>query len=487
MNEGAFPGVDGFTIRRVIGSGGFSTVYEAIQDDIGSSVALKVLNVSIHGETGARRLEREYRSMGRLRDQPGIVPVYGTARTSDGHAVIVMGYMPNGSLHDRILKNGPLPVDDVVRIADELATALTNSHTIGIQHRDIKPENVLFDARDNAALSDFGLATLEGMRDASQTAASLSPPHAPPERFLGVSNPDPVAGDIYSLASTLATCITGRPPFGTSDQGGIVGLITRVCNDPTPAFERPGMPRGLTDAIRLGLSKDPADRPANAGAFRSAATHDDSPRTEDAAITPTEDATVTHAPTQAESAPEKVETATRSGSDATRSGVTRTISESETLVIAPPTPDKKRKNRHAVWIAAIAALVILIAGGAFALRSQKNSTPEAPATPVRQVTPTTMPVTVAGGNGDGSGPNQLSAPFGVAIDGKGNLYITDSSNYRVQKWTPGATSGTTVAGGNGDGSGPNQLSGPYGVAIDGKGNLYITDSSNYRVQKWSLP
>jgi len=267
--DAAFPRVEGYTITRVIGTGGFSTVYEATQDDIGSTVALKVLNVSIHDEAGARRLDREYRSMGRLRDQPGIVPVYGTARTSEGNAVIVMAFMPGGSLLDRIRRTGPLSGSDAERMAVELADALTAAHAVGIHHRDIKPENVLFDAYGHASLSDFGLATVEGLRDASQTAASLSPPHAPPERFTGDANPDPVAGDVYSLASTLHQSLTGTPPFGTSDHGGIVGLINRVCNDPVPTIDRPDVAEGLRAAILAGLAKAPSDRPSSVGEFRS--------------------------------------------------------------------------------------------------------------------------------------------------------------------------------------------------------------------------
>ena len=94
-------------------------------------------------------------------------------------------------------------------------------------------------------------------------------------------------------------------------------------------------------------------------------------------------------------------------------------------------------------------------------------------------------ITVAGGNGGGSGANQFSNPIGIAIDGQGNLYITDYFNYRVQKWAPGASEGVTVAGGNGAGSAANQLYSPTGIAVDDQGNVYIADSYNNRVQKWA--
>ncbi|MFM8973865.1 MAG: serine/threonine-protein kinase, partial [Actinomycetota bacterium] len=177
--------VPGFTVRRRVGEGGFAAVFEAIQDDVGATVALKVLATGVGTAQSQRRLEREYRSMGRLRDLRGIVPVYGTTATAEGLPVIVMAYMAGGSLLDRLRANGPLSVEEVLHITDVLCEALQAAHDAGIYHRDIKPENILLDRYGQPALSDFGIASVEGVQDASQTAASLSPPHAPPERFTG--------------------------------------------------------------------------------------------------------------------------------------------------------------------------------------------------------------------------------------------------------------------------------------------------------------
>lgn len=93
--------------------------------------------------------------------------------------------------------------------------------------------------------------------------------------------------------------------------------------------------------------------------------------------------------------------------------------------------------------------------------------------------------TAAGGNGRGGGANQLSGPEGIALGRNGDLYIADEGNNRIQKWAPGATSGTTVVGGAGWGSGANQLSYPVDVALDDTGNLYIADYGNNRIQKWA--
>ena len=100
-------------------------------------------------------------------------------------------------------------------------------------------------------------------------------------------------------------------------------------------------------------------------------------------------------------------------------------------------------------------------------------------------------VTVAGGNGEGSGATQLFEPFGVALDAAGNLYVADSGNHRVQKFASGCVNtetskcaGVTVAGGNGYGLGATQLNEPYGVAVDSAGNVFVADTFNHRVQRF---
>jgi len=98
----------------------------------------------------------------------------------------------------------------------------------------------------------------------------------------------------------------------------------------------------------------------------------------------------------------------------------------------------------------------------------------------------TVGVTVAGGNGYGSNPDQLAFPRGIFVDTNGDLYIADSDNHRIQKWASGAAVGITVAGGNGYGSDPNQLASPSDVFVDTNGDLYIADSDNNRIQKWAF-
>jgi len=103
-------------------------------------------------------------------------------------------------------------------------------------------------------------------------------------------------------------------------------------------------------------------------------------------------------------------------------------------------------------------------------------------------TSSTNGTTVAGGNGSGSGANQFNNHYGIDLDSSNNLYVADLVNHRIQKFSSGSTSstnGTTVAGGNGSGSGANQLSNPVDVAVDSSGNIFITEVVNNRIQKFT--
>ncbi|CAF3289409.1 unnamed protein product [Rotaria socialis] len=94
---------------------------------------------------------------------------------------------------------------------------------------------------------------------------------------------------------------------------------------------------------------------------------------------------------------------------------------------------------------------------------------------------------VAGGQGQGNALTQLSYPNGIFVDTLGTLYVADSENHRVMRWTQGdKKQGTVIVGGNGVGEGANQFSAPIGLSFDRQGNLYVGDYGNNRVQRFSI-
>lgn len=103
----------------------------------------------------------------------------------------------------------------------------------------------------------------------------MSPPHAPPERFLGTPGASQVAADVYSLGSTLHQALTGRPPFGTVEEGSIALLMNRIIGDPVPPIGRADVPTSLEAVLRTAMAKDPADRYASMDEFAAALRHVD--------------------------------------------------------------------------------------------------------------------------------------------------------------------------------------------------------------------
>lgn len=259
-DESDLPHVDGYSDLELIGRGGFSLVYSATQLGIGRRVALKVIAAA---GADARRLEREAAALGALSNVEHALSVFAVTRADDGRPVLVVPLMVE-SLAQRISTRGACTSTEVARWARQLGGALDEAHVLGIHHRDVKPENVLLSAGGDAFLADFGIATMQSLGAATTTMFSLSPPHAAPERFSG-TEPGGIAGDIYSLASTLYAALAGSPPFGTASSGGALGLMRRVAEDPVPPIE--GIEPAANEALIKALAKIPIDRPASAMAF----------------------------------------------------------------------------------------------------------------------------------------------------------------------------------------------------------------------------
>lgn len=252
---GRVPTVDGFDDLALLGVGGSATVYAGTDRRRGDRCALKVLSGAM-GDT--RRFQRECGILTQIAHIDGVVEVRQATFAEDGRPVIVMELLPGGTLSDRI-RSDPPPAFDVLTMGVKLAVALELAHRRGVFHRDIKPANVLFDATGQPALADFGIAVTEDEAPSATTHRSLSPPHSPPERFND-ADVDPRLGDVWSLASTLYTALSGRPPFGTASDGGLVGLATRVAEAPVPPIERDDLPNGLEVGLHAAMAKNPEHR-----------------------------------------------------------------------------------------------------------------------------------------------------------------------------------------------------------------------------------
>lgn len=391
------PTIEGFHDLVPIGRGGFSTVYAATQAGIERRVAVKVLDLGFSDE---HRFQRECRTLGTLSAVPGIVPVLQATFTSSGQPCIVMQLMDGGSLSNRIRSTGPLAPQDVLRNGVVLCGALQHAHDARIFHRDIKPENVLFHGND-AAIADFGIALVDDLESRSQTMDSISPPHAPPERFVD-GHADPVLGDVYSLGSTLYTALAGRPPFGTSSDGGLAGLIQRVTTLAPPPMPRMDVPADLVQVLERALAKDPLGRFQSMGSFAAAL----AAVADGAALTaPPIDSTVRRVPGMAPAPPASASASSPPPLAAPPSSATVLRAPGSAMppptdqseITSPSAPTGRRRAAAVLWSVAGVLLILAIGGGAYLIGQRSDQTDAAAAAPTSSTaastTSTTTPTT----------------------------------------------------------------------------------------------
>ncbi len=247
--------VPGYRIVGLCGGGATAKVYVAIQNSLGRQVALKVmLSPYTDNEERTNRFIKEGRINARL-SHPNIVTIHDVGITDKYH-YIAMEYMPYGNLRKRLTKR--LEFDWILKVVEQIASALAYAHENGILHRDIKPENILFGDENSAVLSDFGIATVLGSCSQNKSQYSLGTPrYMSPDQIRSL--PIGPSSDIYSLGIVLFEMLTGNKPFNGKDA---VSILTAHVHDPIPTL--PYASQHLQPLINKMLAKHPKDRLNNA-------------------------------------------------------------------------------------------------------------------------------------------------------------------------------------------------------------------------------
>lgn len=235
-------------VRR-LGHGGFGTVWEAVDTQLGRTVALKIAHAPDR-ET-EERMQREARALAAL-SHPNCVHVYDLVEEPDGLA-LVMEYLEGQPLAEIVDTAGPL--DDVAagRLWATMASALAAAHSKGVLHRDVKPSNVIIDPSGVAHLIDFGIARSRG--DSKLTATGMmvgTPDYVAPETAAGA--PASPASDAWQLAATVSYALTGQPPRGTRETPMAALMAAARAEPPTQ------LPRHSVHAKLLAASLDPQPR-----------------------------------------------------------------------------------------------------------------------------------------------------------------------------------------------------------------------------------
>ncbi|MEV6713033.1 protein kinase [Lentzea sp. NPDC051208] len=220
------PGNGRFRRVRQLGSGGFGTVWLAVDEQLDRTVAVKLAHAP-DNDTEARML-REARALAAVR-HPNCVRVFDIVQDPDGLA-LVMEYIEGASLSETVLKNGLIDDKLAARLWLNMADALAAAHDRGVLHRDVKPSNVIVDNQGTAHLIDFGIARSKG--DSTLTATGMmvgTPDFLAPETARGeTASP---ASDSWQLAATVSYALTGHPPRG-SRENPISSLMAAAQGEP---------------------------------------------------------------------------------------------------------------------------------------------------------------------------------------------------------------------------------------------------------------
>lgn len=245
------PELPGYSIDRLLGSGGMADVWLGVQLGLNRPVAIKVLRDDDPEQVS--RFEQEARLIAKL-EHPNIVPIIDIRVSAAGRLCYVMRHLPGGDLAAR---GRPLPPEQIRQLLRALLGALKKAHEHGIVHRDVKPENVLYDEDGRPRLSDFGIAL---QRDATRLTrhgeAIGSVTYMSPEQARGAEIDQ--RSDLYSVGVMTFELLVGHPPF----QGKEVEVLLKHQTDPVPTL--PLMVAGWQRWLEQALAKSPGARFDNA-------------------------------------------------------------------------------------------------------------------------------------------------------------------------------------------------------------------------------
>jgi len=375
---------DRYQLVRRIGAGGMAQVYVAQDRLLGRDVAVKILHEESAGDTTyVERFRREAKAVAQL-NHPNVVAVYDwghtTSDASGGRSdyYMVMEYVPGPNLKEVVRARGPLPEDEALSIAAQIASALEVAHERGLVHRDVKPHNVLIAPNGRAKVADFGIAHDAGLTELTRTnivpgtAHYLSPEQAQRAVLDGRS-------DIYSLGVVLYEMLTGHVPF--EGRSLVDVALQHVHDKPVPPRKvRPELSRATEAVVLKALEKDPKKRFQTAEAMRQALERARAQRDEVAPVPPDQRAT--------DPLPGRQNTV-----QAPLTGPR----ERARRVIPPPERVEHAERRGLWFIALPIALLLLIGGGVYAVLHQgggasagKHTTPPAVIAP-KTATPLPTP------------------------------------------------------------------------------------------------
>ncbi|MBE9187128.1 protein kinase [Microcoleus sp. LEGE 07076] len=246
-----------YTLEQELGRGGFGITFRANHRYLGQPVVIKTLNESLRQQPNFAEFDRKFQDEARRLAScvhPNIVRV-SDFFVEDGQPYMVMDYIAGQDLGDVVLPNRPLPEQLAISYITQIGAALKAVHQKGLLHRDIKPQNILLrQGTQEVVLIDFGIAR-EFTNGATQNHTNMvSDGYAPPEQYFAQGKYTP-ATDVYGLAATLYTLLTGQVP---------VAAILRTSQPmPSPRDLQPSVSPAVSQAVMRGMTVEAQNRPAS--------------------------------------------------------------------------------------------------------------------------------------------------------------------------------------------------------------------------------
>ncbi|WP_157746307.1 serine/threonine-protein kinase [Micromonospora inositola] len=256
-----------YQAEELLGIGGMGEVWRGRDLRLDRPVAIKLLTAAgLDEPMAAERFDREARAAARL-SHPHIVGVYDFG-TEEDDSYLVMELVEGRSV-SALIADGPLPIGQALSIAAQACDGIAAAHAVGVVHRDVKPGNLIVTPSGTVKICDFGIARLPGTAGQNTLTGPATKlgtsSYMAPEQALG--RPVDLRTDLCGLGCTLYAMLAGTPPFA----GDPLSVLHQHVNEPpTPLrTRRPDVPAELDALVSELLAKDPADRPADAGAVRN--------------------------------------------------------------------------------------------------------------------------------------------------------------------------------------------------------------------------
>ena len=258
------PDIPGFQWVRPLGQGGFADVFLYRQELPSREVAIKVVRTQ-GDERGTKELHREADAMTLLAGHPSVVELHGVGTTADGRAYLIMEYCPVADLLTQV-RARPMSLEKALDTMIKISGGVEMFHRQGYVHRDIKPSNIMLDSYGKPVLADFGVASKVGQLEVG-AFDGFSVLWAPPEQ-QDVNSPASPLQDVWALAATTWTFVTGRSPFEDPiGDNSAASIANRVQRGRMRGLGRADAPAELERVLRAAMTIDPNERTPSAMEF----------------------------------------------------------------------------------------------------------------------------------------------------------------------------------------------------------------------------